>query len=78
MIPVRINFGENAAGRGPLRECIKSAKARPTALTSLQRAILSHFNQALSAEAVAEVLEALTAAGHVVVNGKKVTYPDRG
>ena len=29
-------------------------------------------------EDVADVLEALTAAGHVVVNGKKVTYPDRG
>jgi len=56
---------------------IASAKARPATVTSLQSAILSHFHKVLSAEDVAEVLEALTAAGHVVVNGKKVAYPDR-
>ncbi|HKN84904.1 MAG TPA: PIN domain-containing protein [Pyrinomonadaceae bacterium] len=56
---------------------IKAIKARPTNVMSLQHAILSHFNKVLSAEEVAGVQEALTAAGHVVVNGKKVTYPDR-
>ncbi len=56
---------------------IASAKARPAAVMSLQSAILSHFHKMLSGQEVAEVLEALRAAGHVVVNGKKVTYPDR-
>jgi len=45
---------------------------------SLQSAILNHFRKMLSGEEVAEVLEALTKAGHVVVNGKKVAYPNRG
>ena len=53
------------------------AKARPTTVTSLQRAILSHFDGGLSGEEVAEVLEALTAAGHVVVNEQEVAYSDR-
>lgn len=57
---------------------IASTKARPVTVMSLQNTILSHFHKALSGEEVAEVLEALTAAGHVVVNGKKVAYPDRG
>ena len=57
---------------------IASAKARPATVKSLQSAILSHFHKVLSGEEVVEVLEALTAAGHVVVNGKKVTYPGRG
>jgi PIN domain len=56
---------------------IASSKARPATIMSLQSTILSHFHKGLSGEEVAEVLEALTAAGHVVVNGKKVTYPDR-
>ena len=57
---------------------IASAKARPATVMSLQRAILSHFHKALTGKEVDEVLEALIAAGHVVVNGKKVAYPDRG
>ena len=57
---------------------IASAKARPATVTSLQSAILSHFHKVLSGKEVADVLEALTTAGQVVVNGKKVTYPDRG
>jgi hypothetical protein len=57
---------------------IASAKTRPATVTSLQSAILSHFLKLLSEEEVAAVLKALTAAGHVVINGKKVTYPDRG
>jgi hypothetical protein len=57
---------------------IASAKARPATAISLQSAILSHFHKVLSEKEVAEVLKALTAAGHVVVNGKKVAYPDRG
>ena len=57
---------------------IASAKARPVTVRSLQSAILSHFHKVLTGKEVAEVLEALTAAGHVVIDGKKVTYPDRG
>ena len=57
---------------------IASNKTRPATVTSLQSAILSHFHKLLSAEEVAAVLKALTAAGHVVVNGKKVAYPGRG
>lgn len=57
---------------------IASSKARPATVTSLQRAILSHFHKLLSAEEVADLLESLTASGHVVVNGKKVVYPNRG
>ena len=57
---------------------IASAKARPATVMSLQSAILSHFHKMLSGKEVAEVLEALTAAGYVVVNEKKVAYPDRG
>lgn len=56
---------------------IASAKARPATVISLQSAILSHFHKLLSGEEVANVLEALTAAGYVVVSGKKVAYPDR-
>jgi hypothetical protein len=57
---------------------IESAKARPATLTSLQSAIHSHFHKILSGEEVAKVLEALTAGGLVVVNGKKVAYPAPG
>lgn len=60
------------------RERIASAKARPATVTSLRSAILSHYHKLLSEEEVTEVLKALIAAGHVVVNGKKVTYPQRG
>ena len=57
---------------------IASAKARPATVTSLQSVILSHFHKLLSPEEVANVVEALKQAGHVVVNGKKVAYPERG
>ncbi len=57
---------------------IASAKTRPATVASLQSAILFHFHKLLSGEEVAKVLKALTAAGHVVVNGKKVVYPNRG
>ena len=56
---------------------IAPGKARPATVKSLQSAILAH-HKTLSGEEVAEVLAALTAAGHVVINGKKVAYPDRG
>jgi PIN domain len=56
---------------------IASAQARPATVKSLQSAILAHFHKVLSIEEVAEVLEALTVAGHVAVNGKKVAYPER-
>jgi hypothetical protein len=54
---------------------IASNKARPATVASLESTILSHFHKLISEKEVAEVLKALTAAGHVVVNGKKVTYP---
>jgi hypothetical protein len=57
---------------------IASAEARPATVTTLQSAILSHFHKLLSPEEVANVVEALKQAGHVVVNGKKVAYPERG
>ena len=57
---------------------IASAKAPPATVASLQSAILFHFHNVLSGEEVAKVLKALTAAGHVVVSGKKVEYPNRG
>ena len=56
---------------------LSSAKARPATVTSLQSTILSHFHKLLSVDEVAEVLKALTVAGHVVINGKKVEYPAR-
>ena len=56
---------------------IASAKSRPLTVTSLETAILSHFHKMLSGEEIVKVREALTAAGQVVVNGTKVTYPDR-
>lgn len=57
---------------------IASNKARPATVTALQSAMLSHFHKLLSVEEVAEVVKALTVAGHVVIKGKKVAYPDRG
>jgi hypothetical protein len=58
---------------------IASATSRPATVTSLQGVIRSHFHNQLTEEKIAEVQKALIAAGYVaVVNGKKVTYPDRG
>lgn len=56
---------------------IAPGKALPVTVTSLQSAIGSHFHKVLSGKEVAGVLEALTASGQVVVNGKKVAYPER-
>ena len=53
-------------------------KARPASVTALESAILSQFRKQLPPEEVAKVIEALKQAGHVVVNGKKVAYPERG
>ena len=57
---------------------IAFAKAPPATVTSLQSEIHSYFHKMLSGEEVAEVVASLTAGGHVVVNGKKVAYPNRG
>ena len=57
---------------------ISLAKARPAVVTSLQSAILAHFHKVISVEEVAKVVNALKAAGLIVVNGDKVVYPDRG
>lgn len=57
---------------------IALVKARPATVTLLQRAIHNHFHKVLSGNEVAEVLEALTADGRVVVNREKVQYPDHG
>lgn len=54
---------------------IASSQARPATLKSLQSAILSHFHKLLSPEDVVKVVETLKQAGHVLVIGKKVTYP---
>ena len=56
---------------------IAAAKARPATVTSLQSAILSHFHKLISPEEVANVVKALKQAGHIMVNGKKVAYPER-
>jgi hypothetical protein len=56
---------------------IALAKTRPATVTSLESAILAHFHKMLTPEEVTQVRNALSAAGHVVVNGKKVAYPDR-
>ena len=57
---------------------IASNKARPATVTALRERILSHFRKQLSPEEVSKVVDALKQAGHVVVNGKKVAYPERG
>jgi hypothetical protein len=57
---------------------IAPTEARPATVKSLQSAILSHFHKLLSPEEVASVVKALKQAGHIVVNGKKVAYPERG
>ena len=56
---------------------IASTKSRPATVTRLQSAVLSHFHTVLSEEEVAEVVNVLTSAGHVVLSGKKVAHPDR-
>lgn len=56
---------------------IASSKARPATVTSLQSAILSHFNKTLSGDRVARVVKELTAAGYIVVTGQKIAYPNR-
>lgn len=56
---------------------IASAKNRPTTVTTLRNAILSHFHKQLHPEEVSKVVESLKQAHQVVVNGTKVTYPGR-
>ena len=56
---------------------IAATKGRPATVTSLESAVLSHFHKLLSAEEVAKVIAALKTSGHVVVNGKKVAYPNQ-
>jgi hypothetical protein len=51
--------------------------SRPATIKTLQRAILSHFYKLLSPKDVDNVVEALTEAGHIVINGTKVAYPER-
>ena len=53
---------------------IESTKARPATVVTLKSAILAHFHKTISEEEVANVVEALVAAGRVVLNGKKVAY----
>jgi hypothetical protein len=56
---------------------IASVNAGPATVAALQSTILAHFHKLLSPEDVANVVEALKQAGHVMINGKKVTYPKR-
>ena len=55
---------------------IASNKARPATIAALQRTILSHFPN-LSSQEVSKLIETLKQAGHIAVDGKKVTYPKR-
>ena len=59
------------------KKYIGLANARPSTVKSLNSAIHVHFHKVLSEEEVAKVLEALKAGGYVVVNGQKVTYPEK-
>ena len=56
---------------------VASSKNPPARVSTLQSAIFSYFHKQLLPEDVAKVVEALKKAGHVVVNGKKVSYPKR-
>ena len=56
---------------------IAPVKNRPSTVKSLPNTIHSHFLKQLSAAEVVDVLAALTAAGHIVIDGKKVLYRDR-
>jgi hypothetical protein len=57
---------------------IALAKNRPTTIKALQSAIAVHFHRLLSSEEVGGVVEALKAAGHIAVNGWKITYAKGG
>ena len=57
---------------------IARGKARPASVTALKRAILSQFRKQLLPEDAPKVIEALTQAGYVEINGETVAYPRRG
>ena len=56
---------------------IAQNRNRPATVTSLHNTILTHFERTLSQDQVAKVVKALTAAGYIGVNGKKISYNDR-
>lgn len=51
---------------------------RPAKVKTLQTTIAAHFHKLLSPEEVGGVVEALKVAGHIEVNGQKITYTNRG
>lgn len=56
----------------------QSSGNRPAKVKTLQSTIAAHFHKLLSPEEVGSVIEALQAAGHIEVNGQKITYAERG
>jgi hypothetical protein len=58
-------------------ERIVPEKARPSTVTTLKNAILTHFHKVLTSDEIDQVFDALIANELVVVNGKKVAYPKR-
>jgi hypothetical protein len=60
------------------KQIARASTTRPAKVKTLQSAIAAHFQKQLSAEEVGSVVEALKAAGHITVNGQKITYAERG
>jgi hypothetical protein len=72
LVKSRINDLQSSALQISTRNIASALDLRVTS-----QSVILHFHKTLSPEEVVKVREALTAAGHVVVNGKRVTYPDR-
>jgi hypothetical protein len=56
---------------------IGPTRNRPATIKTLQSTIAAHFHKLLSSEEVESIVEALKAAGHITVNGQKITYAER-
>lgn len=54
------------------------SKNRPGTVTKLKNAVAAHFLKMLSEEEVSAIINAMQVSGRIVVNGAKVTYPERG
>lgn len=60
------------------KQIARASSGRPAKVKTLKSAIAAHFLKQLSAEEVDGVVEALKAAGHIEINGQKITYVERG
>jgi hypothetical protein len=60
------------------KQIARAGSGRPAKVKTLKSAIAAHFLKQLSAEEVGDVVEALKAAGHIEINGQKITYAERG